>query len=578
MRIRINIAILLCIALSAGHSFSQKEKDLKQQALDDAKALSKEDFPYIENFHSAVREKLAGNLNEAKEFYEACLKERQNDDAVHFGLATIAREQRDLKRAQKHFELAFELDSENINYLQELAYIAFELNQFERAAEYYQRLVEAQPRNIDWIYGYSQVLIYNRDYKKATEMLEKLQDQVGVVPELMVMKSDLYQEIKDYDKAEATLLQFVNEFPENREAFQQLTNFYKKHRKQEEYKTLIEKLSQENPQNMLVKMKQAEMYGASGEKEKLLDVLNLIVRSPSVETYEKIEQLNRLLKQFEVKNTELLELTQLLIDADAADPGASLLHAEVLVQNNKSNEALPFYRASINKSDQQFEIWTTVLAFESAYYEYQALYEDGEKALSYFPNMPFVYYAAAEGAIYTDRPEEALDILAAGELYILDNQQQKARFEMRKGEAHFAMESYKNGIQFFESGLSIDADPKIKITYAHCLSKAGIALSVAQEQLDKIEDEQKNEQYYLACAALFIAKKDYNAAEKTLKKGIKQCFYLAELYDALGDVYLLKDKVGEAKTSWGKALELGSRNRTIDKKIKEEQFYAPQYY
>jgi tetratricopeptide (TPR) repeat protein len=309
-----------------------------------------------------------------------------------------------------------------------------------------------------------------------------------------------------------------------------------------------------------------------------MEVLNLIVRSPSVETYEKIEQLNRLLKQFEVKNTELLELTQLLIDADAADPGASLLHAEVLVQNNKSNEALPFYRASINKSDQQFEMWATVLAFESAYYEYQALYEDGEKALSYFPNMPFVYYAAAEGAIYTDRPEEALDILAAGELYILDNQQEKARFKMRKGEAHFALNSYKKGIQLFESAISINPDPRIRITYALCLAKAGIALSVAQEQLDKIEDEQKNERYYLACAALFIAKKDYNAAEKTLKKGIKQCFYLAELYDALGDVYLLKDKVGEAKTSWGKALELGSRNRTIDKKIKEEQFYAPKYY
>jgi tetratricopeptide (TPR) repeat protein len=564
--------------LSVGVSFGQKEKDLKQQALDDVKALSKKDFPYIENFHSAVREKLAGNLNEAKVFYEACLKERQNDDAVHFGLATIAKQQKDLKTAQKHFELAFELDPDNITYLQELAYLAFEQSRFESATKYYQRLVEKQPRNIDWIYGYSQVLIYNRDYKAATEMLEKLQDQVGVVPELMIMKSDLYQEIKSFDKAEATLLQFVREFPENREAFQQLSQFYKKHKKAEEFAALIEQLSQEYPQNMLIKMKQAEMYGETGEKDKLMDVLNVIIRSPQVETYEKIEQLNRLLKQFEVENTKLLELTQLLIDSDATDPGASLLHAEVLTQNHKSNEALPFYRASLNKSGEQFEVWTTVLAFESAYREYQALYEDGEKALSYFPNMPFVYYSAAEGAIYTGHPEEALDILAAGELYILDNQQQKARFEMRKGEAHFAMKSYKKGIQFFESALSIKADPKIRMTYAYCLAKAGIALSVALEQLDTIEDEQQNEQYYLTVATLHIASKAYNDAEKTLKKGINECFYVAELHDVLGDVYLLKEKKDKAKVAWNKALELGSRNRTIDQKIKEEQLYAPKYY
>jgi tetratricopeptide (TPR) repeat protein len=567
--------ILLC---AVSICYGQKNESLKEESLDDIEALSSKDFPYIEKFHEAVREKLSGNFDEAKTLFEDCLKQKTDDDAVHFGLAEIAKEQSQPKIAQAHFEKAYGLDEENIVYIQELAYLAYEQGQFENAAIYYNKLVDRQPRNVDWIYGYSQVLIYNKRYEDAVNMLEKLQDQVGIVPEIMMMKADLYQEIDQLDKTEKTLLELCNEYPENKEALQTLILFYEKNDMPDKAKNVILELASTNPENMLFQMKLASIYAESGDQVKFLQTLKPIIGSDEVNASDKIFQIEQLLTFFKVEKLQLLELTSMLIDVNGEDPSAALLHAEVLTQNNQSKEALSFYRKALDKSGDQFEVWATVLAFESAYNDYHALYEDGQKALTYFPNMPFVYYAAAEGAIYTDKPEEALDILSAGELYLLDDQKQKARFSMRRGEAYFALKEYKKGIQEFEKALSIYPEQMIRVNYALSLSRAEIALSVAKEQLAKVSEEQRSSKFYLAKAQLSIAKKDYSEAEETLKLAVEKNAYNAELYDKLGDVFLLKENPEKALEYWTKALEKGSRNSVIAQKIKEQKLYAPKYY
>lgn len=572
------IAVVGLFFITIWNGHAQEEESLKQQSLDDVEALSSKDFPYIERFHQAVREKLAGNFVEARALFEECLNERKNDDAVHFGLGEIAKEQNRNREARTHFENAYKLDKNNIVYLQELAYLTYELGDFETSRNYYDQLVKRQPRNVDWIYGYSQVLIYNKEYESAVNMLGKLMDQVGVVPEVMTMRADLYQELGEIEKAEQTLLTLLKEFPQSKEALQTLMDFYRRNEMEDKAIAKVRELALEQPDNMILQMKLAAIYAKEGEQEKLMETLQPIIQSDQVEMADKIHQIEQLLTFFEVEKKKLLELTTALVESDNVDPRAALLHAEVLTQNNQSREALPFYRTAIKNSPDQFEIWTTVLAFESAYNDYQALYEDAQEAMTYFPNMPFVYYAAAEGAIYTGRPEEALDLLAAGELYLLDNKQQKARYAMRKGEAYFELKEFKKGIEQFEKALAIEPEPKIRITYAFVLAKEGIALKVAAEQLEKISSAEQKTSYFLAKAQLMLAREEYTQAEEVLRSGIEKNVYKAELYDRLGDVMFLQDKIDQAQNYWKQAKELGSRNQRLDQKLKEKKIYAPKYY
>jgi tetratricopeptide (TPR) repeat protein len=45
----------------------------------------------------------------------------------------------------------------------------------------------------------------------------------------------------------------------------------------------------------------------------------------------------------------------------------------------------------------------------------------------------------------------------------------------------------------------------------------------------------------------------------------------------LGDAYILLGEVDKALECWGKAKQLGSKNKVLDKKIDKKNYYEPVY-
>lgn len=575
------ILLLLSVSLT---SFGQRkdknrEETLQQEGIDDLEALSSKDFPYIERFHEAVREKMAGNLEESRKLYRACLEENPDDDAVYFGLGEIAREQNMKSEALEYFQKASEIDPNNIFYTQELAYIQYEKADFEDAVANFKKLTEHEPRNVDWLYGYGQVLVYSKKYEEAIIAFSKLQDQVGVVPEIMIMKADLYQELKQDDKAEETLLQLKKEFPQNVEVLKTVIGFYEDRGDQDKAIQLIKELVENEPENGVAQYILAQEYIRNDNKEGFLKTLPSIISSPEVQVPEKMQLLKHMYTFPNLDESMVLELSKSLAETHKNSAESLTFRAEVLSQMGQTKEALKFYREAIQNNSSEFRLWTSVLAFESAHRDYQALYEDAQDAMSYFPTLPFVYYAAAEGALFTDKPDEAMEFLAAGELYILDDQTQKARFAMRKGQIYFYQNNIKEGLEQFSKGLNIDPDASvIKINYALSLANVEKNLVKAKALLSDVESKDHGANFYYALGLVQWKSGDVQKAISTIETGISQLDYTAELYDLLGDIYIHNDKTTEAVEAWEKAIELESRNTLLDKKIKEQTFYAPQYY
>lgn len=575
------ILILLSVSLV---SYSQRkdknmEESLKQQGMEDIEALSSKDFPYIERFHQAVREKMAGNLDESRRLYKVCLKENPNDDAVYFGLGEIAREQNMKSEALEYFQKASQIDPNNIFYTQELAYIQYEKADFEDAVVNFEKLTEHEPRNIDWLYGYGQVLIYSKQYEKAIAAFNKLQDQVGVVPEIMIMKADLYQELNQDEKAEETLLLLKKEFPQNVEVLKTVIGFYEDRGNQEKAIQLIKELVENEPENGVAQFILAQEYIRNENREGFLKALPSIIASPEVQVPEKLQLLKHMYTLPNLDESMVLELSKSLAETHNNSAESLTFRAEVLSQMGQTKEALKFYREAIKNNSSEFRLWTSVLAFESAHKDYQALYEDAQDAMSYFPTLPFVYYAAAEGALFTDKPDEAMEFLAAGELYILDDETQKARFAMRKGQIYFYQNKIKPGMEQFSKALDIDSDASvIKINYALSLANSGKNLGKAKSLLSSVESKDHGANFYYVLGLVQWKSDETKKAISTLETGIAKLEYTAELYDLLGDINIQIDKPEAALEAWEKAIELESRNTLLDKKIKEQTFYAPQYY
>src|SRR5690554_8236470 len=153
------ISSLILFTLAPAFGQKGKNKSFQKEALDDVEVLSSVNYPYIELFHKAVREKMSGNFTEAKKLFNDCLKEKQDDDAVYFALAEIAKTENNITAALEYFKRAYTIDPNNNVYLQELAFMHAEKANFEEAETLFKEMCEREPRNVDFIYGYSKVLI-----------------------------------------------------------------------------------------------------------------------------------------------------------------------------------------------------------------------------------------------------------------------------------------------------------------------------------------------------------------------------------------------------------------------------------
>jgi tetratricopeptide (TPR) repeat protein len=580
--------IILFLALTVNHAaHAQKKKKgksaedmLQEQAIDDLTVFSQKDYSFLETYHEALTQKFAGNTAEAKRLLKKCLQERPDHTGTLFALAAIAKDQNLKTEALNYFIAAQKTDPENRYITEELAYLHFEKADFEQSAKNFAILVELEPRHIDWLYAYSQTLVYLRDYTTAIRMFDRIQDQVGIIPEISMMKVDLLRELKDFEGAEQTLLATKKAHPDNVEVLRSVIGYYEEFGEPQKALKLIKELAELDPENGVAHFILARFYVEQEEFDLYLEALLPIMASEDVHLHDKVLLLQHVFELPTASAAHIEHVALLLANQHPNDAKALAMAGELFGHLGNTKNALVYYRKAIQQENTEFRLWTNVLALESAYKDYQELYEDAQLAMTYFPNMPFVYFAAAEAAIYLDKLDEARSFLEAGSVYIIDDITHESRFDMRFGEWYARKGDRKKAIEYFEKALKKDDQSiLIRTNYALALAQFDVQLDKALKLLEPFQKEgQTSTSYYLAKGTVLLKKGEYDAAIKILNNGLSVVEHKAELYDLLGDVYLQMGKREQALNAWENAIKQESRNTMIKKKMDEGKYFAPRYY
>lgn len=563
-----------------------KRKSLQEKTIEDVEVLSSKNFPYIEKFHQGLREKINKNFAEAKQLMLECLEIRQDDDAVYFILAEIAKEDKNLNKAVEYYGKAAEIDPDNIVYIQELAYVQFEKSNFDEAELLFKELVEKQPRDIDFRYGYVKVLIYNKNYNDAIVQIDKMQEQVGIVPELSGMKADLYLDLKKEKKAEETMLLLKNEYPDDPDILRGIIGFYERQGQAEKALQLVEELVAKDPTNGTALFVLANNYYEKKERDKFLEIAPKVIYNKDVETKQKLLIFNQLTSIAD--DSLLIDLAKALYLSDSTNFDVVLEYGVSLEVQGKSKEALKVLRGGLN-NQVEVQNWIRVLEFEKTNRAYGELYEDAIKAVTLFPSISSVYAYGALGALKNEKADEAIQLIGSGEMFSLENKELLAVFAQLKGQVLFYKKDYKQGIVAFEkalnlanysnNGKNIIRTSEIRVNYALALAEANIAPDVANELLDKMNPDGMSENYYVAKALMAKNENDIPKGIEILKQAISNRAYNnAELYDLLGDLYFQNKHTEKAVETWEEAKKLESRNKVLSKKIKDVKYYAPKYY
>ena len=240
--------IALCLLLVCSSVVIAQPHDIKEQAIDDARSLSTDDYPSIEKFHDALRLQLQGKTDAAQKLFIECLETQPNNDAIHFALGNIALSNKLTTKAKKYYEKAYALDNTNTYYAEALAKIYLELGNFKDAEPLWQALVKDQARNVDFQYFLGQCFIYNRKYNEAIETFNTVENLMGVIPQISTIKIQLLDELKQNETilVELKKLRYADPYNPETQNFV-LSYFQKENALLPFFKRLEDELKEEYP-------------------------------------------------------------------------------------------------------------------------------------------------------------------------------------------------------------------------------------------------------------------------------------------------------------------------------------------
>ncbi len=547
------------------------------QANQSSGKVSATDYPYIEKFHEGLRLKAKGRMDEAIQKFEECLLIRQDDDAVYYALSQLSLLQGDTEKSAEYILKAAEIDPGNTWYIQELAYMYYEQKNFDKSVENFKILVDIEPRNVDWQYGYAGALQEAGDYPGAIEALNKTEDQVGVNPELSIQKYALYMQIKETDKALEEIDIARKVYPESLQLLATLVDHYFQSGDEEKAISMLEELVANDPNNGRAHLALADVYRQKGDQQKSYAALKKAFLGEGVNLDTKMNVLLSIQESSFKIDPQVYELVDILVDSYPNDAKAYSIKGDYMLRAEKEEEALAAYTKALEFDKTKYPIWNQVLIMEYQSGDFETLYDHSKECLELFPTITTVYLLNGVSANQLQKHDEALDVLSVGRELVINDKPMEAEFFGQMGEAHFGLKDYSEGKKAYQKAIELDPQSMLlKSNFAYRLALAKIDLELAESLAKQaVNTAPGQSQFKDTYGWVLFQKGNYNQALELFKEAFGLNNQDVLVLDHLGDAHFKLGDVEEAISWWKKAKDMGSRNKNLDKKIADRQFYEP---
>lgn len=537
-------------------------------AVSDQPTISKQDYPYIEKFHKAMRLKVTGRVDEAAVLLNECLEIRQDDDAVYYALAKIEYDQGNQELSLEHMKRAAELDSDNTWYIQELAYLYFDQEEYALAATNFKKLVDIEPRNIDWMYGYGEALAASGQEQKAIDAYNKLEAQVGEYPDLYIQKFRMYMAMKKKSEAEAELLKGNEKYPKDARLIANLVDFYYQGGEEAKAINMLKELVKADPTNGRAHLMLAEVYNGEGNLDAALESLKAAFKSSDIDVETKVRILSGLNREMPSSDSDLKELIAIVVEMYPDDFRVHLLNGDHLVAESNNAEALKAYKQALALDKSEYAVWNQVLLLEYQLFQFDSLYVNSKECLTYFPTSSNTYLMFALAANQLKKYNEVEDAVMAGEALVSSSDNEmKAEFEGQLGESYFGLKKYEEGEAAFEKAIKLNASNLIKNNYAYNLAKHNRNLDKAMTLIDEVLSKSMLAQYLDTKGFIYFKKGNYSEAKKLFDEAYSKAAKDAIILEHLGDVHSKLGDNRQAIEFWMLAAKLSPKREVLQKKL-----------
>jgi len=272
---------------------------------------------------------------------------------------------------------------------------------------------------------------------------------------------------------------------------------------------------------------------------------------------------------------QITELVDILVKTNPDDFRVYTVYAEFLISKGKLLEAREQLRKVLETQKDNYMIWERMILISNDLLDFQSIYTDSEKALTYFPNQPVLYGLKAVACLQLEKYTEVLDILNEGEPYLLDNKVMKIQFGLYRAEANYKLNRVEEAFKAFDEVIALDPENWMAMNnYAYYLSVRNENLAKAEDLSSKaVRANPDNSTYLDTYAWVLFMRKDYSLAkfymESAIKNGGDKNGVIVEHY---GDILIMLGEKDKAIEQWKKALTTGEGTKLLSEKIKQERY------
>ena len=534
---------------------------------------------YISSFHAGVRHKLNGEITQAISKFTTCLNADQNDDAVHYALYQIYSEQNELQLALIHIKWALKIDPSNKHYKLELANSYSATGGYKKAAMLLEELIKKDLQNTSL---YDQAVdnwVKANKIKKAIALLNKLEYNIGLDPQILLQKAALFEMIKDNKTALSLLLLANKQFPGEPIILNTLLDFYMSRGNDSEGILVLKELLNADPSDAYALILLAEIQYSNGEINEALANFKKAIKEEGLTIDQRMDILIRLQKEKDINLIELSDLIDFMVNAYPKEAKAHAIKGDHYFKLKQPLIAIESYKDAVNCDPNLYQIWTQIISLEYENEQWDSLFVDSEKSLTYFPTQPLVYFFCGVAANKLLLFDKAMEHLSSGLDFLVNDVSLEAEINSQLGISYFGLKQKELGFQKFEKSLQLAPRNNIMIqTFAIQLARNQIDFPKANKLVDNLLLLDNGDAKSLSTKGriLFYENK-YPEALEFLLRALKLLETDGVINDYLGDTYYFLGQISKASDFWSKAKLLGSKNNYLDQKINTKTYHEGFY-
>ncbi|MDR0962093.1 MAG: hypothetical protein LBM62_06005 [Mediterranea sp.] len=487
-------------------------------------------------------------------------------------------------KVEQYVERAAQLEPTNYWYQFALAnYYARTDNGAEQAEQVLVRMTKLFPDKLQPLYALIDVYTSQDRNLDVINLLNQLEERTGKNEQLSMEKFRIYMQMKDNKNALQEIESLVKEYPNDYRYQVVLGDTYMQSRKTKEAYNLYRKVLDEEPNNTLALYSLASYYDQTGQKELYRQQLDSLLSNRKVDEEVKTNIMRQLIAQNEQTtkdSTQIIRLFDRILEQEPETPQLPMLYAQYLLSKRMNARAVPVLRQVLQIEPTNTAARLTLLGEAVRKEDYPDIISICEAGTETNPDMPEFYFYLAVAYNQAERTDDVIAVCNKALKTVNKNTRKEvlSDFYALIGDAYHTKQMHNEAYAAYDSALVYNP------SNIGALNNYAYYLSLERKELDKAEEmsyktvkaDPNNATYLDTYAWILFEKGNYAEARIYIDNALLNNTDKSDvIVEHCGDIYYMTGDAEGAVKFWKQALELGSKSKTLRKKI-EQKKYIPE--